>query len=131
LVVNQDLGDATADHLEDGTRDHRVASEREDIIHCGVIAERPALDGVRGSESVDDLHKLRLSRACGRSRDIQLMFAIARLPEPRWLIRTDPHHARRSFTITAVPAIPVAVSEFRFIPPCSPIPANVPAGERA
>jgi hypothetical protein len=78
-VVDQDFGDTRSDPLQDGTRNHRVASEREDIIHCGAIAERPALDGVCGSESVDDLHTLQLSCLCERRRDIQLALLDARI----------------------------------------------------
>jgi len=78
-VVNQDFGDRTPDPLQDGTCNYRVAGEREDIIHCGAIAERPALDGVCGSESVDDLHKLLISCLCEGSRDIQLALLDARI----------------------------------------------------
>ena len=61
-MVNQNFGDAASDHLENGTRDNRVAGARKDIIYRGAIAEWPALDSIRGSESVDDLHELQLSR---------------------------------------------------------------------
>jgi hypothetical protein len=61
-MVDEDLTDATLGDLQDGTRNHSVAAEREHKVDDGAFTERPALDGVGYSESVDELHVLQLSR---------------------------------------------------------------------
>jgi hypothetical protein len=65
MMVDQDLGDASPGDLQDGTCNHGATGERKHIIDDGAFTERPALDGVRRSESVDDVHELRLSRQRG------------------------------------------------------------------
>jgi hypothetical protein len=62
LMVDEDLADTTLGDLQDGARDHGVAVEREHIVDDRALTERPALDGVSRSESLDDVHKPRISR---------------------------------------------------------------------
>jgi len=64
-MVDEDLADTI---LQDGTRNHGVAAEREHKVDDGILTEWPALDGVGYPESVDELHVLQLSRT-NRCRD--------------------------------------------------------------
>ena len=61
-MVDKELADTTLGDLQDGTRNDGVASERKHIVDDGALTERPRLDGVGYSESVDELHELRLPR---------------------------------------------------------------------
>jgi hypothetical protein len=63
LVVDEHVRDASRDELQDRTRNWTVAGEH--IVHHRAVTERPALHGVRGSESICDLHKSQLSCGCG------------------------------------------------------------------
>ena len=61
-MIDEDLGDTASGDLQNGARNHGVAGERKHIIEHGAGTVRPALHSVGRSESVDDLHGLRLSR---------------------------------------------------------------------
>jgi hypothetical protein len=70
-VVDEDFTDTTLGDLQEGTRNHRIAGEREHIVHYGAFTVRPALNGVRGSESVDDLHEPPLSHPRTSTSEMQ------------------------------------------------------------
>jgi hypothetical protein len=68
-MVDEDLADTTFVDLQNGTRNHGVAGEREHVVNDRAPTERPPLNGVGCSESVDDLHEMPLSRT-NRHRDL-------------------------------------------------------------
>jgi hypothetical protein len=61
-MVDEELADTTLGDLQDSTRNDGVAVKREHIVDDGALTERPRLDGVGYSESVDELHELPLSQ---------------------------------------------------------------------
>ena len=63
-MIDQDVCDTAPKRLQDSTCNHCVPSEREHIVKHGAVTVWPALDGVSGSESVDDLHEAPLTRPC-------------------------------------------------------------------
>jgi hypothetical protein len=60
-MVDEDLADTTLGDLQDGARKHSVSGVGEYIIEHSAFTVRPALHSVGRSESVNDLHAVRLS----------------------------------------------------------------------